>query len=139
MTETIAARRTALKPMLEQALEVAAGRCRRLVVDHPDYYPMYTVAGRWGREGETWTHWCEGFYPGIFWLLHKHTGDAKWRETAERYSRPLEPRRFDRTVHDLGFLFFSTYLRWYHLTSDDALKRVLIDAGRTLALRRQTG
>ena len=42
---------------------------------------------------------------------------------AERYSRPLEPRRFDRTVHDLGFLFFSTYLRWYHLTGDPRAAR----------------
>jgi unsaturated chondroitin disaccharide hydrolase len=58
---------------------------------------------------------------------------------AEQYTRPLEPRRYDRTVHDLGFLFFSTYLRWYHLTGDPALRQVLIDAGRTLALRRQKG
>ena len=47
--------------------------------------------------------------------------------------------RFDRDVHDLGFLFFSTYLRWYHLTGDAASRQVLIDAGRTLALRRQPG
>jgi unsaturated chondroitin disaccharide hydrolase len=51
----------------------------------------------------------------------------------------LEPRRHDRSVHDLGFLFFSTYLRWYHLTGDPHLRDVLIDAGRTLALRRQKG
>jgi unsaturated chondroitin disaccharide hydrolase len=100
---------------------------------------MYTVGGKWNREGERWTHWCEGFFPGILWLLHKHTNDAKYRIFAEQYSRALEPRRHDRTVHDLGFLFFSTYLRWYHLTGDAALRDVLIDAGRTLALRRQKG
>jgi unsaturated chondroitin disaccharide hydrolase len=42
-------------------------------------------------------------------------------------------------VHDLGFIFFSTYLRWYRLTGDAALRDVLIEAGRTLALRRQKG
>jgi unsaturated chondroitin disaccharide hydrolase len=42
-------------------------------------------------------------------------------------------------VHDLGFLFFSTYARWYRLTGDPDHKQVLIDAGRTLALRRQMG
>src|SRR5881227_1322113 len=108
-----------------RALDFAASQCRRLVAAHPGYTPMYTVGGRWNREGERWTHWCEGFYPGIFWLLHKHTGQAKWRERAERYSRPLEPRRHDRTVHDLGFLFFSTYLRWYHLTGYPGLKQLL--------------
>ena len=63
---------------------------------------MYTVGGRWNREGELWTHWCEGFYPGIFWLLHQHTGDPEWRRRAEEYSRRLEPRKHDRAVHDLG-------------------------------------
>jgi unsaturated chondroitin disaccharide hydrolase len=100
---------------------------------------MYTVGGRWNREGERWTHWCEGFYPGILWLLYKYTSDAHWRRLAEDYSRPLAPRRYDRSVHDLGFLFFSTYLRWYHLTGDPALRGVLVDAGRTLAQRRQKG
>jgi unsaturated chondroitin disaccharide hydrolase len=121
------------------ALDFAAGQCRRLVATHPDYLPMYTVGGRWGREGGRWTHWCEGFYPGIFWLLHKHTGLTEWRERAERTSAPLEPRRFDKAIHDLGFLFFSTYLHWYHLTGEDRLRDILIDAGRTLALRRQKG
>jgi unsaturated chondroitin disaccharide hydrolase len=126
-------------PTYAAALDFAAEQCRRLVTTHPDYVPMYTVGGRWNREGERWTHWCEGFYPGIFWLLHRHTGRGEWRDLAERYSKPLEPRRFDRTVHDLGFLFFSTYLRWYHLTNDTRLSDILIDAGRTLALRRQKG
>jgi unsaturated chondroitin disaccharide hydrolase len=100
---------------------------------------MYTVGGCWNREGERWTHWCEGFFPGTLWLLHRHTGDADWRRLAEQYSRPLEPRQHDRTVHDLGFLFLSTYLRWHELTGDAALRDVLITAGRTLALRRQRG
>lgn len=127
------------RPRLLQALEFAGAQCRRLIADHPDYYPMYTLGGKWAREGESWTHWCEGFYPGIFWLLHQHTGDQSWRDAAERYSVRLEPRRFDRSVHDLGFLFFSTYLRWYHLTGEQRLKNVIVDAGRTLALRRQMG
>lgn len=122
-----------------RALAFAAEQCRRLIREHPDHVPMYTVGGKWNRESERWTHWCEGFYPGIFWLLYAHTGETFWRQQAERYSRPLEPRRFDRKVHDLGFLFFSTYLRWYHHTGSDDQRQVLIDAGRTLALRRQMG
>jgi unsaturated chondroitin disaccharide hydrolase len=124
---------------LQQALGFAGEQSRRLIANYPGYYPMYTVGGRWNRDGEHWTHWCEGFFPGILWLLHKQTGDAEWRRWAEQYSRPLEPRKHDRTVHDLGFLFFSTYLRWYHLTGDPALRDVLIEAGRTLALRWQAG
>jgi unsaturated chondroitin disaccharide hydrolase len=121
------------------ALGFAADQCRRLVECYPGYTPMYTVGGRWNREGDRWTHWCEGFYPGIFWLLYAHTQDEPWRRLAEQYTRPLEPRKNDRTVHDLGFLFFSTYLRWYRINRDEALKAVLVEAGRTLAMRRQPG
>jgi unsaturated chondroitin disaccharide hydrolase len=131
--------REALLPLFQGALDFAAGQARRIMETYPGYYPMYTVQGRWNREGERWTPWCEGFFPGILWLLHKHTQEPEWRQRAERYTRPLEPRRHDRTVHDLGFLFFSTYLRWYRLTGDPALREVLVEAGRTLALRRQKG
>jgi len=126
-------------PQFRDALDFAAAQSRRLVAAYPDYYPMYTVGGRWNREGERWTHWCEGFFPGILWLLHKHTGEPEWRRLAERYTQPLQPRQHDRKVHDLGFLFLSTYLRWYHLTGEPALRDVLVQAGRTLALRRQPG
>src|SRR3954454_4571412 len=103
------------RDLFTAALDFAAGQCRHVIADHPGYTPMYTVGGKWKLEGERWTHWCEGFYPGIFWLLHRATRERYWREQAETTSRALEPRRFDRAVHDLGFLFFSTYLRWYHL------------------------
>jgi unsaturated chondroitin disaccharide hydrolase len=131
--------REALVPRLRAALDFAAEQARRIVAKYPGYTPMYTVGGVWNQEGERWTRWCEGFFPGILWLLAKHTGDADWRRLAEQYSRPLEPRKHDRAVHDLGFLFFSTYLRWYRLTGEPALRDVLIEAGRTLALRRQKG
>src|SRR5437588_1735826 len=137
MSAPSSATRDRLIPQFQDALAFAAHQARRIVAKYPGYTPMYTVGGLWNREGERWTHWCEGFFPGILWLLHKYTGEAEWRRLAERYSRPLEPRRLDRTVHDLGFLFLSTYLRWYRLTGDPALRDVLIQAGRPLALRRQ--
>jgi unsaturated chondroitin disaccharide hydrolase len=139
MIESAESKRQALLPRFQNALGFAAAQSDRVLSEHPGYIPMYTVGGKWGREGERWTHWCEGFFPGILWLLYKHTHDRTYRTFAEQYSRKLEPRRHDRAVHDLGFLFFSTYLRWYHLTGEPALRDVLIDAGRTLALRRQKG
>ena len=59
-----------LAPLLKDGLDFAERQADELVSRHPGYHPMYTVGGRWQREGEKWTHWCEGFYPGIFWLLH---------------------------------------------------------------------
>ena len=49
--------------------------------------------------------------------------------------RPLEPRKFDHEVHDHGFVFLSTFYRWYQLTKDPKLNEVLVQAGETLAER----
>jgi len=127
----------ALRPRLETAFEFAQRQVRRLAQQHPDFYPMYTREGRWKHDGEAWTHWCDGFLPGMMWIFSQRMGDPGWRQAAERYSRPLEPRRLDRAVHDLGFIFMSTYYRWLQLSGDPALDQVLIDAGRTMALRFQ--
>lgn len=122
---------------LEQTLTFAEKQLRHLIEAHPDYFPMYTVNGRWKHAGESWTNWCEGFLGGQLWILFQHNQDTWWREKAEHYSRLIEHRKRDRNVHDLGFLFLSTYKRWYDLTGDAALRQVVIDAGRTLAQRFQ--
>ena len=56
-------------------------------------------------------------------------------ENAIRYSKPLEARKTDSDVHDLGFIFLSTYYRWYQFTRDQAIKDVVLHAGKTLAER----
>jgi unsaturated chondroitin disaccharide hydrolase len=122
------------------ALTFAQKQVRRLIEGHPDFYPMYTEAGKWYHEDVAWTHWCDGFLPGMMWVFCRHLAPDKpdfkfWTEQAIRYTRPLEGRKSDTEVHDLGFLFLSTYHRWYSFTRDHALKDVLIEAGRTLAKR----
>ena len=130
------------RAQFEGALEFAQKQVRNLVEQYPDLYPMYTRDGRWKHEGPVWTHWCDGFLPGMMWLFHKRLPSgspeaAWWMEQAVRYSKPLEPRQNDREVHDLGFIFLSTYYRWFQLTRDPSLQEVLIQAGRTLAMRFQ--
>jgi unsaturated chondroitin disaccharide hydrolase len=133
------------------ALQFAERQVRSLIETHPDFFPMYTVQGKWKHGGEKWTHWTDGFLGGMMWQFHLRSGDAWWRNQAEHYSKLLEDRQHDRSVHDLGFIFLSTYLTWYELESDrreDAavnwpvhgptaqhLHDVLIQAGRTLAMR----
>jgi unsaturated chondroitin disaccharide hydrolase len=124
-----------LKTRVEHVFEIAAQKLHRLVETHPDAFPIYTRDGYWNLGGEAWTNWCEGFLGGQLWLLYQHNGESYWREKAEHYSRLIEPRKTDRAVHDLGFLFWSTYKRWFDLTDDPSLKDVLIQAGKTMGLR----
>ncbi len=129
------------RKLFEGALDFAEKQVRSLIERHPDFYPMYTMNGRWKHEGPAWTHWCDGFLPGMMWIFYRRALNAGapnadfWFEQAVRYTKPLEPRQHDRDVHDLGFIFLSTYYRWYRLTKDPALHEVLIQAGRTLAMR----
>ena len=128
------------RSLFENALQFAQQQVRHLVTTYPDFYPMYTRDGKWNHEGPAWTHWCDGFLPGMMWIFHRHLGLAGaesewWRDQAIRYTKPLEPRKLDREVHDLGFIFNSTYYRWYQLTRDTELNEVLVKAGQTMAMR----
>jgi unsaturated chondroitin disaccharide hydrolase len=131
MTYTLAA----LQSRLRFAFDFAQAQVTNLVQAYPDFFPIYTVQGRWRHSGEAWTNWCEGFLGGMLWIFHARTGDAGWREQAEYYSRLIEHRQTDRAVHDLGFLFWSTWKRWYDLTGDEAARRVVLTAGKTMGLR----
>jgi unsaturated chondroitin disaccharide hydrolase len=117
------------------ALRFAERQVKSLIEGHPDFFPMYTVRGTWRHEGEKWTHWTDGFLGGMMWQFYLRTKEGWWREKAEHYSKLLEHRQHDRNVHDLGFIFLSTYLPWYELTGEKRLNDVLIQAGRTLAMR----
>ena len=126
---------TPLGKAAQQAWDFAQVQVRHLITTYPDYFPLYTSGGRWHQGQEAWTNWCEGFLGGMLWVFAIRTGDPWWRERAEHYSRLIEPRKSDRSVHDLGFLFWPTWKCWYDLTGDERIQRVVIEAGQTLALR----
>ena len=128
------------RELFQNAVAFAQKQVRRLIENHPDFYPMYSEGGKWRHEGPAWTHWCDGFLPGMMWLFYRYLGPDKpdskfWMEQAVRYSKPLEVRKTDSDVHDLGFIFFSTYYRWYRITRDLSVRDVVLQAGKTLSER----
>ena len=128
---------TATAATLTDTLEFAQEQVRHLLQAYPsDYYPMYTVDGKFGQDRKRWTHWCDGFYPGMMFLFAEVSGDSFWVDEAVQRSLPLEERQYDRAVHDLGFLFFSTHLRWLGLGGPaERIEPILDQAGRTMAMR----
>lgn len=126
-----------------KAWKTASAKLADLTSTHPDRFPLYTKAGKWVVDGEAWTNWCEGFLGGQLWMLSQRSDpgeQAGFRAAAEHYSQLIEHRKTDDTVHDLGFLFWSTYRRWYEATGDTSKRDVLIEAGRTTASRyRESG
>jgi unsaturated chondroitin disaccharide hydrolase len=120
-----------------RAFEFAEIQLRKLITNHPGYFPLFTKAGKWKHQSESWTNWCEGFLGGMIWILARRTGDPWWREKAEEYSRLIEHRQSDRAVHDLGFLFLPTWKVWYEVTGDKQIQKTVLTAGETLAGRFQ--
>ncbi len=129
--------RDAIRNKLLQAFSFAQTQVQSLLTKYPaDYYPMYTVNGAFGYDRKRWTHWCDGFYPGMMFIFAEATGDEQWLEKAVAYATRLEARQYDRAVHDLGFIFFPTYLRWLEVGGPaDRIEPVLIQAGKTMAMR----
>ena len=127
---------------LERAFRFGVGQLERMLTKWPvnQPAPIYTERGVWTRPAYIWTDWCPGLYAGMMWLAYEETGEAGWRQAAEQYTRALEPRKFDRDVHDLGFIFMSTADRWYRLLDEGDptrqwLKDVLITAATVQSFR----
>ena len=128
--------------LFEETFQFAQRQVRALIERSPDFYPMYTQGGKWKHDSPVWTHWCDGFLPGMMWLFYKRSGNGNeagqyWYENAIRYTRPLEARKLDQEAHDLGFLFLSAHHRWYLLKRDPSIIDILVQAGRTMATRFQ--
>jgi len=121
--------------LYRQAFDFAQEQVSGLVARDPDFFPVYTVGGKWRHQGDSWTEWTGGFLTGMMWLFYDETGEAAWRDRAEYYSRLLELRQVDRNVHDLGFLFLNSYWPWYQHSGDAVLKDVVVQAGKTLSKR----
>ncbi|MCL5996472.1 MAG: glycoside hydrolase family 88 protein [Chloroflexi bacterium] len=132
---SVATDHTRMLEKCKTALGFAAHQLNHLTQSYPEFFPMYTVNGKWKHGGEAWTNWCEGFLGGQLWLIYRHTQDTTWRERAEHYCRLIEHRKTDRNVHDLGFTFWPTWKRWYDLTGDTTKNDVVVEAGRTMGLR----
>jgi unsaturated chondroitin disaccharide hydrolase len=113
----------------------AQGQVLNLINAYPGFYPMFTEGGKWKHDKESWTRWCDGFLPGMMWIFARRTQEIGWFERAKDYSCELEERKHDRDVHDLGFVFWSTYKRWFDLTGDSDLNDVVVTAGTTMGLR----
>ena len=86
------------KALFEGAISFGQKQVKKLIEKSPDFCPMYTQKGKWKHDGATWTHWCDGFLPGILWLFRRYEADRKgkdvdyWKVQAIRYSKPLEVR-----------------------------------------------
>lgn len=78
--------------------------------------------------------WTSGFWPGILWYLYEYTGDVKWKNQADKYSRYLTPlSQRTATDHDLGFQMYCSFGNGYRLTDNKEYKDIFVRTSDTLA------
>jgi unsaturated chondroitin disaccharide hydrolase len=98
-----------------------------------DAFPHTTRHGRW-RTSEH-GRWTAGHWVGMIWLAYLRSGDPALLESAYRWSERLEPRKTDTTTHDMGFLFYPSFVRGYRITGDRAFRDAALSAAHSLATR----
>jgi unsaturated chondroitin disaccharide hydrolase len=118
--------------MLREALDYAFARLRA-VAPTVWSFPQET-------RFEKWTFldsggWVGGFWPGLLWLAHLDTGDPVFLRLAEDACDRLAPRRDDTSTHDLGFLFYPSWVTGYRLTGDRRRRDGALRAATTLCGR----
>ena len=85
------------RALFENALAFAKKQVGALAKKHPDFYPMYTKKGKWKHDGAAWTHWCDGFLPGMMWIFEKRSEEKEEKgKTIHRIER--RSGSFSRTV-----------------------------------------
>lgn len=79
--------------------------------------------------------WVGGFWPGTLWMAYLHTGDEQFRTLALASADKLAPRQNDTSTHDLGFLFYPSWVTAWRITGDDKWRAGAIQAASSLIKR----
>lgn len=133
-------------PILAGALAKALETVRRNIAAFGDSYPDDTTSdGRYlprpagNGVAEGGNHgWTTSFWPGMQWLAWELTGDAAYREAAERHARDFERRvreGEDLDTHDLGFLYTLACVAPWRLEGDEAARDAALLAADHLMRR----
>ncbi|MDR2921076.1 MAG: glycoside hydrolase family 88 protein [Tannerella sp.] len=79
--------------------------------------------------------WTSGFWPGILWYIYEYTGDAKWKNEAEKFTASIIPRATGPArSHDVGFLAYCSIGNGYRLTNDPDYKQALLQAADSVSV-----
>lgn len=97
-----------------------------------------------GTKFEKWAYsqngdWVGGFWPGTLWMAWLYSADEAFRARALASEAKLAPRQYDTGTHDLGFLFYPSWVTAWRLTGDDAWRTGAVRAADSLIQRYNPG
>ncbi|ANS70327.1 unsaturated glucuronyl hydrolase [Streptomyces lincolnensis] len=105
----------------------------RTVAPSVTAFPVGTKFEKWAysQNGD----WVGGFWPGTLWMAWLHSEDDAFRTWAIASAEKLAPRQHDTGTHDLGFLFYPSWVTAWRLTGDDTWRTGALRAADSLIRR----
>ncbi|MCK2237692.1 MULTISPECIES: glycoside hydrolase family 88 protein [unclassified Crossiella] len=82
--------------------------------------------------------WVGGFWPGLLWLGFVDSRDPQFEKWAREAALRLTPRIPDTGTHDMGFLFYPSWVTAYRLTGEAAWRDGAVRAAESLSKRYNT-
>jgi unsaturated chondroitin disaccharide hydrolase len=96
-------------------------------------FPVITKFEKWtfSADGD----WVGGFWPGTLWLSYVAGGGDQFKTLAAASSQNLAPRQTDTGTHDLGFLFYPSWVTAWRLTGEEKWRAGALKAAASLIQR----
>lgn len=126
------------KPQInvDQAFNTAAKHYTNMLATHTDITKFPQSTKKDGTpDNRTSEWWCSGFFGGSLWYLFEYTGETKWKEAADKWTKAVEKEKFNTHTHDLGFMLYCPFGNGYRLTKDPAYIEPMVTGAKSLATR----
>lgn len=115
---------------IDGAIEQAVTQIR-CIAKEASAFPHITHDGAWQYTSDG--VWTGGFWTGLLWLAHWHTGADDLHEQAVDFTERLVPRAFDTYNHDLGFMFYPSAVVAGQITGEQRYFDIAKAAATSLA------
>ncbi|MGW9032409.1 glycoside hydrolase family 88 protein [Streptomyces sp. NPDC055722] len=127
-TRTPAQRERTLRAAADYAVDKV-----RSVAPGVKAFPVGTKFEKWvySQNGD----WVGGFWPGTLWMAWLYSEDDAFRTWALESAQRLAPRQYDTSTHDLGFLFYPSWVTAWRLTGGEAWRAGAVQAADSLIQR----
>ncbi len=79
--------------------------------------------------------WTSGFFPGSLWYAYELTGNDTLKTQAIEYTNLLNPVRYYKGTHDLGFMVNCSYGNAERLSPNDTIAAVMRETADNLCGR----
>ena len=83
--------------------------------------------------------WTSGFFPGTLWYAYELTGNDSLKAEAVEYTNLLNPVRYYKGTHDLGFMINCSYGNAKRLSPNDTIDAVMRETADNLSGRFNEG